>query len=57
MLGCAKDYCWITTPYLILDSGMISSLKLAVSNGVDVRIVVPGIPDKKMVYESHKSQL
>ena len=55
MLGCAKDYCWITTPYLILDAEMISSLKLAVSNGVDVRIVVPGIPDKKMVYEVTKA--
>lgn len=55
MLGCAKDYFWITTPYLILDSEMISSLKLAVSNGVDVRIVVPGIPDKKMVYQVTKA--
>ena len=54
MLGCAKDYFWISTPYLILDSEMISSLKLAVSNGVDVRIVVPGIPDKKMVYQVTK---
>lgn len=36
---------------------MISSLKLAVSNGVDVRIVVPGIPDKKMVYQVTKAEL
>ena len=55
MLGCAKDYFWISTPYLILDAEMISSLKLAVSNGVDVRIVVPGIPDKKMVYQVTKA--
>lgn len=54
-LNCARDYFWITTPYLILDSEMISSLKLAVSNGVDVRIVVPGIPDKKMVYQVTKA--
>ena len=34
---------------------MISALTLAISNGVDVRIVVPGIPDKKMVYEVTKA--
>lgn len=54
MLGCAKDYFWISTPYLILDAEMISSLKLAVSNGVDVRIVVPGIPDKRWCTKSQK---
>ena len=55
MLSYAKDYFWITTPYLILDAEMISSLKLAANNGVDVRIVVPGIPDKKMVYQVTKA--
>lgn len=55
MLNCATDYFWITTPYLVLDSEMISTLTLAVNNGVDVRIVVPGIPDKKMVYEVTKA--
>lgn len=47
MINCAQDYFWITTPYLILDQEMISALTLAISNGVDVRIVVPGIPDKR----------
>lgn len=55
MINCASDYFWITTPYLILDSEMISTLTLAVNNGVDVRIVVPGIPDKKTVYEVTKA--
>jgi cardiolipin synthase len=55
MINCAQDYFWITTPYLILDQEMISALTLAISNGVDVRIVVPGIPDKKMVYEVTKA--
>lgn len=51
----AVNYFWITTPYLILDSEMINAITLAVNNGVDVRIVVPGIPDKKLVYEVTKS--
>lgn len=55
MMNLAIDYFWITTPYLILDAEMISTLTLAVNNGVDVRIVVPGIPDKKMVYEVTKA--
>lgn len=55
LINSANEYCWITTPYLILDSDMVSMLELAVQNGVDVRIVVPGIPDKKIVYEVTKA--
>lgn len=54
VLNSASRYFWITTPYLILDQEMIDALALAVNNGVDVRIVVPGIPDKKAVYEVTK---
>ena len=46
----AKKYVYIFTPYLILGSEMTTALVNAVKCGVDVRIVVPGIPDKKMVY-------
>ncbi len=46
----AKDYVYICTPYLILDYEMITSLALAAKCGVDVRIITPGIPDKKLVY-------
>lgn len=55
MLSLANKTFWITTPYLILEDEMLSSLKLAVENGVDVRIVVPKIPDKKTVYEVTKA--
>lgn len=55
MLNMARNYFWITTPYLILDSEMINALILAVNSGVDVRIVVPGIPDKKLVYQVTKA--
>lgn len=46
----ANHYLYILTPYLIIDTDMINSLILAAKRGVDVRIIVPGIPDKKIVY-------
>ena len=51
----ANDYVYIFTPYLIIDTDMINSLTLAVKRGVDVRIVIPGIPDKKIVYTLSES--
>lgn len=46
----ARDYVYITTPYLVLDNEMITALTTAAQSGVDVRIITPGIPDKKFVY-------
>ncbi len=46
----AKDYVYIATPYLIIDNELITALTIAAQSGVDVRIVVPGIPDKWTVY-------
>lgn len=46
----AKRYVYIFTPYLIIDNEMISALTLASKRGVDVKIVTPGIPDKKIVF-------
>ncbi len=51
----AKDYVYITTPYLVIDYEMQTALCLAAKNGVDVRIVTPGIPDKKAVYQVTRS--
>ena len=50
ILSRAEKYVYIYTPYLILDDIMKSALCLAVKRGVDVRIVTPGIPDKKIIY-------
>ncbi len=50
ILNQAQRYVYIFTPYLILDDCMKSALCLAAKRGVDVRIVTPGIPDKKPVY-------
>ncbi len=46
----ANSYVYIMTPYLILDTVMISALENAAKNGIDVRIIMPGIPDKKIVF-------
>ena len=46
----AKKYVYITTPYLVIDNEMITSLCLASQSGIDVKIMVPGIPDKWYVY-------
>ena len=46
----AKKYVYICTPYLIIDNEMITALTLAAKSGLDVRIMTPGIPDKKLVF-------
>ena len=56
----AKKYVYIFTPYLIIDNEMMTCLCLAAKNGVDVRIVTPGIPDKKLIFvltQSYYEQL
>ena len=50
LLGRAKKYFWITTPYLIIDHHLSSALRDAAMRGVDVRVITPHIPDKKMVF-------
>ena len=51
----ASDYVYITTPYLIIDDELINALTGAAKCGVDVRIITPGIPDKKIVYTLTRS--
>ena len=45
----AIDYVYITTPYLIIDYDLTEDIKNAAMRGVDVRIVPPFIPDKKLI--------
>lgn len=51
----ARRSLYITTPYLIITDEMTNALALAAKRGVDVRIVTPGIPDKKTVYAVTRS--
>lgn len=50
MIANAKNYVYISTPYFIIDEAFIQEIATAVSSGVDVRILVPHIPDKKFVF-------
>ncbi|MDO5424481.1 MAG: cardiolipin synthase [Eubacteriales bacterium] len=50
ILNTAKHYVHIMTPYLILDNEMITALKYAAKRGVDVKIIMPHIPDKKYAF-------
>lgn len=51
----AQDYAWVYTPYLILGENLMQAFINAAKRGVDVRIIVPGIPDKKIVYRMTRS--
>ena len=44
IINTANRYLHIVTPYLVIDNVMMSSLKFAAKRGVDVKIVMPGIP-------------
>ena len=51
----ANRYVHIMTPYLILDGELETALKYAAERGVDVRLILPGIPDKKTAYSLAKA--
>ena len=51
----ARHYLYITTPYLIIDGSLVSTLKLCAKSGVDVRIITPSKPDKKIVHFTTRS--
>ena len=51
----AHDYAWFITPYLIITDEMCHAFSMAAKRGVDIRIITPGIPDKKMVYKLTRS--
>lgn len=55
MLNSATRYMYITTPYLIIDNDLCSSIESAALRGVDVRIIVPHIPDKRIVFGMTRS--
>lgn len=50
ILNRAQKYVHIMTPYLILDGEMENALIYAAERGVDVRLILPGVPDKKVPY-------
>ncbi|MCR5486585.1 MAG: cardiolipin synthase [Lachnospiraceae bacterium] len=55
LLSLATDFVWFYTPYLMLGDALFDAMIRAAERGVDVRIIMPGIPDKKMVYRLSRS--
>lgn len=55
LLAGANRYMNITTPYLIIDNEMCQSIENAALRGVKVRIIVPHIPDKKLIFAMTRS--
>ncbi len=51
----AYKYVYFITPYLIISDELRYAFKLAAGKGVDIRIITPGIPDKKIIYSYTKS--
>lgn len=50
ILNSAREYVYIMTPYLVLGTEMLGALKFAAKRGVDVRIILPHIPDKPYAF-------
>ena len=55
LLSAATNYIWFYTPYLMLGDALYDAFIRAARRGVDVRIIMPGIPDKKMVFRLSQS--
>ncbi len=55
LLLTARRYVYIQTPYLAPDETLLCALRIAAAGGVDVRIMIPGVPDKKFVYHTTMS--
>ena len=55
LVGHAERYVWFMTPYLIITEELSRAMSLAAKRGVDVRIITPGIPDKRAVYAITRS--
>ena len=55
LLESARKQIWFVTPYLVITDEMQQCFLLAARRGVDVRIITPGIPDKKLTYAVTRS--
>lgn len=55
LLSQATDYAWFFTPYLMLGDDLLDAILAAAQRGVDVRIIMPGIPDKKLIFRMSRS--
>ncbi len=51
----AKNYVYMTTPYFVISETVLTAILNSARSGVDVRVIVPYIPDKKLVNIATKS--
>jgi cardiolipin synthase A/B len=57
MINSAKESILIQTPYFIPDDSFLEALKIAALSGVDIKIMLPGVPDKTLVYRATTSYI
>jgi cardiolipin synthase len=50
IINSAKQRIWISSPYFVPDESIMSALTLARLRGVDIRIIIPEMPDNKLMY-------
>lgn len=55
LLSQSTNYAWFFTPYLMLGDDLMAAMLAAARRGVDVRIIMPGIPDKKLIFRMSRS--
>ncbi|MGN0505755.1 MAG: cardiolipin synthase [Lachnospiraceae bacterium] len=55
MLNQAQTYVYLMSPYLIIDNELCQAIENAAMRGIDVRIITPHIPDKKLVFGMTRS--
>ncbi|WP_251552491.1 cardiolipin synthase [Neobacillus muris] len=55
MISSARKSVWIASPYFIPDEDIFSAIKIAALSGIDVRLLVPNRPDKRIVFHASRS--
>jgi cardiolipin synthase A/B len=55
MISSARKSVWIASPYFIPDADIFSAIKVAALSGIDVRLLVPNRPDKRIVFHASRS--
>lgn len=51
LLNHATRYVWIMSPYLVVDNELCQTIENTALRGVEVKLILPHIPDKKIVFE------
>ncbi|MCM2533683.1 cardiolipin synthase [Neobacillus pocheonensis] len=55
MIASAEKSVWIASPYFIPDEDIFSAIKVAALSGIDVRLLMPNRPDKRIVFHASRS--